>query len=216
MQKACRGMFTMARAILVTSGGVGHSWLSPYHGLRHHFFMPDLAIQVRRARPSDAAAFARIMSHPEVYPGLLQLPMNDEAFWRTRLETSTAAGSNVLSLVAERAGQVVGTAGLHPAAELRRRHCGHIGISVDPHAQRLGVASALMQAMCDYADQWAQIWRIELTVFTDNLGAIALYEKFGFGIEGTHRAYAMRHGAYADVHAMARLRAQPPVLRVTT
>jgi L-phenylalanine/L-methionine N-acetyltransferase len=209
-------MIPTAPAILVTSDDMGHSWLSPYHVWAITFFMSELDILVRRARPSDAAAFARIMSHPEVYPGLLQLPMNDEAFWRTRLETSTAASSNVLSLVAEHNCQVVGTAGLHPAVELRRRHCAHIGISVDPPAQRQGVASALMQAMCDYADQWAQIWRIELTVFTDNLGAIALYEKFGFCIEGTHRAYAMRHGVYADVHAMARLRAQPPTLAAAT
>jgi L-phenylalanine/L-methionine N-acetyltransferase len=209
-------MICVADAILVTSRCVGHSWLSPYHAFfQRPSFMSDATIQVRRARLGDAAAFARIMSHPEVYPGLLQLPMNDEAFWRARLETSTAANSNVLSLVAERAGQVLGTAGLHPAEQLRRRHCGHIGISVDPAAQHQGVGSALMQAMCDYADQWAQIWRIELTVFTDNASAIALYQKFGFQHEGTHRAYAMRHGVYVDAHAMARVRAQPPALLVS-
>jgi L-phenylalanine/L-methionine N-acetyltransferase len=174
--------------------------------------MPETTLHVRRARPSDAAAFAAIMAHPEVFPGLLQLPMSDEAYWRNRLETSTAAASDVLSLVAERDGRMVGSAGLHPAPQLRRRHCAHIGISVAPTAQRSGVGTALMQAMCDYADNWAQILRVELTVFTDNTGAIALYQRFGFRIEGTQRAYAMRHGVFADVHAMARLHPQPPVL----
>ena len=69
-----------------------------------------------------------------------------------------------------------------------------------------------MQALCDYADGWAQLLRLELTVFTDNARAIALYECFGFRVEGTHRAYAMRRGVYADVHAMARLHPQPPVV----
>ena len=54
--------------------------------------------------------------------------------------------------------------------------------------------------------------RIELTVYTDNARAIALYEKSGFVHEGTHRAYALRHGRFVDAHAMARLHPDPPLL----
>lgn len=54
------------------------------------------------------------------------------------------------------------------------------------------------------------VFRLELTVFTDNERAIALYRKFGFEAEGTHRAYALRDGRYADVLAMARLRPKSP------
>jgi L-phenylalanine/L-methionine N-acetyltransferase len=173
--------------------------------------MQDARPNVRRAQPSDAADFARIMGDPEVFPGLLQLPMSSEAMWRKRLEDGAAATLGDLPLVAELAGRVVGSAGLHFAPQLRRRHCAHIGISVEPAAQRQGVGSVLMQAMCDYADNWAHVLRLELTVFTDNVGAIALYERFGFRLEGTHHAYALRHGVYVDVHAMARLHPKPPV-----
>ena len=69
-----------------------------------------------------------------------------------------------------------------------------------------------MQALCDYADNWAQLLRLELTVFTDNDRALALYERCGFVHEGTHRAYALRHGVYADVFSMARLHPRPPGL----
>ena len=69
-----------------------------------------------------------------------------------------------------------------------------------------------MQAVCDYADGWAQILRIELTVFVDNAGAIALYQRFGFRHEGRHVAFAMRQGAYHDVLSMARLHPKPPQL----
>lgn len=34
---------------------------------------------------------------------------------------------------------------------------------------------------------------------------IALYEKFGFEVEGTHHRYAFRGGEYTDAHSMARV-----------
>ncbi len=175
--------------------------------------MPDVAtITVRRARPGDAAAFARIMGDPEVYPGLMQVPLPSEEQWHARLQSAGSPDAPDLQIVAEIDGRVVGSAGLHPQPRQRRRHVAMLGISVAPEAQRRGVGRALMQAMCDYADGWAQILRIELSVFTDNTRAIALYRGFGFRIEGTHRGYAMRHGVYTDVHSMARLHPQPPAL----
>ncbi len=170
---------------------------------------PD-AIDVRRASPDDAPAFARLMGDPEVFANLMQLPLPSADQWRQRL--ATPAGPDHLHAVAVRGGDVVGSAGLHPVERLRRRHCAMLGISVARSAQGQGVGTALMQALCDYADHWAQILRIELTVFTDNERAIALYQRFGFRIEGTHRGYALRHGRYDDVLAMARLHPRPPTL----
>jgi len=48
--------------------------------------------------------------------------------------------------------------------------------------------------------------RLDLRVYVDNEPAIALYNKFGFEIEGTHRLFAYRNGEYVDAHVMARLR----------
>jgi len=170
-----------------------------------------MSITIRRAVPKDASAFARIMGDPAVYPGLMQLPYTDEEIWRVRLAENLAPGKTDLALAAELNGDVVGTAGLHPAgAHLRRRHVLLLGISVAPQAQRKGVGSALMAAMCDYADRWSGALRIELNVYSDNLGAIALYRKFGFAVEGTHRGYALRDGAYVDSLSMARLHPNPP------
>jgi len=52
------------------------------------------------------------------------------------------------------------------------------------------------------------VTRIEIEVYTDNVPAIALYEKHGFVVEGTCRNYAFRDGRYVDAHVMARLRPQ--------
>ena len=174
--------------------------------------MPAPAILVRRARPADAVDITRVMSHADVCGNLLQLPLPSEELWRSRIEAMGSSVGNDVLMVAEQGGQVVGSAGLHPQAQLRRRHAAMLGISVDPAAQGQGVGHALMQALCSYADDWAQILRLELTVFTDNARALALYRRFDFRLEGTHRAYALRNGVYADVHCMARLHPRPPVL----
>ncbi len=170
-----------------------------------------LPITLRRAGAGDAEAFARMMGEPEVFPGLMQMPYADAAFWRTRLDDAAAAGKVDLHLVAERGGAVVGSAGLHPASSSpRRRHAMHLGISVAREHQGQGVGHALMGALCDYADRWAGVLRIELTVYADNQRAIALYRRHDFVVEGRHRGYGLRDGVYVDVLAMARLHPHPP------
>ena len=170
-------------------------------------------IVIRRPRPEDAAAVAATMGDPSVLPGLLQLPYPTDAMWKKRIEEMPAGPTSAeLFIVAERGGVVVGNAGAHPPVHVRRSHTAGIGMAVAPHAQRQGVGTALMAALIDWADNWAQLLRLELTVYTDNQTAIALYTKFGFEPEGTHRAYALRNGVYVDALCMARLHPNPPRL----
>ena len=171
---------------------------------------------VRRATVNDAAAFARIMGDPAVYPGLMQMPHTNEEIWRARLAESSAPGKIDVTFAADRGGEVVGTAGLHPVGPaLRRRHAMTLGLSVAAAAQGQGVGSALMQAMCDYADRWMAVLRLELTVYTDNARAIALYRRFGFEVEGRHRGYALRDGRFVDALSMARFHPAPPAIETT-
>jgi putative acetyltransferase len=177
--------------------------------------MSVATITVRRAITADAAAFARIHGDVSVLANLMQLPYTSEEVWAQRLadmNMPSKAGQDLL-LVADRDADVVGTAGLHAAGpQVRRRHAMYVGLSVAREAQEQGVGTALMQALVDYADRWAHVLRLELTVYVDNARAIALYRKFGFEVEGTHRAYALRDGAYVDALFMARLHPNPPTL----
>ena len=176
--------------------------------------IPNQPLTIRRAGPGDAAAFARILGDPEVLPQLMQLPYTSEAIWRTRLADNDTPGRIDLQLVAERGGVVVGSAGLHPVGPAtRRRHAMMLGISVAREAQGQGVGKALMQALCDYADRWAQVLRLELDVYADNARAIALYRQFGFEIEGRHPGYALRDGEYVESISMGRLHPNPPSIR---
>ena len=113
-------------------------------------------------------------------------------------------GPGVLAFVD---GEIAGTAGLHPVGKSpRREHARMLGMTVASRHQGMGVGNTLMEALIGLADKWLPVTRIELTVFTDNERAIALYRKFGFEIEGTHKAYALRDGKYVDTYAMARIR----------
>jgi putative acetyltransferase len=155
------------------------------------------------------------MADDAVYPSLLQTPYPSEERWRKMLEGHDAPGNADLTLVAVADDHVVASASLHGAGpNVRRRHVAGLGISVASQAQGQGIGAALMEALTDYADNWGHLLRIELTVYTDNLRAIKLYQKFGFREEGVQRAYALRDGAYVDVLAMARLHPKPPQLPV--
>jgi len=160
------------------------------------------AIVVRRAETRDAAAIARIFDAPSAIAGTLQLPYPSPDAWARRLAETP---ENDYVLVAEVAGEVVGNLGLHPVSKSpRRRHVGTLGMAVRDDFQRRGVGSALLAAAIDLADNWIGYARLELTVYTDNAAAIALYRNFGFELEGTARQYALRDGEFVDALMMAR------------
>ncbi len=162
-------------------------------------------ITIRRAEPSDAEAFAKIFSGPKVIWGSLQVPFPSVETWRKRLAESP---EGLYGLVACTDGEVVGQLTLHTFPNRpRRRHAGGIGMAVRDDWQGKGIGTALMQAAIDLADNWINLSRLELEVYTDNEPAIRLYKKFGFGIEGTGVRADFRDGQFADIHMMARLRA---------
>ncbi len=161
-------------------------------------------VTVRHAEVGDAEAFHRIMTAPRVVAGTLQLPL--QTVERTRkFLAEPPDGSYVLVAVAE--GEVIGNLDprTHPHSP-RRSHVGEIGMAVHDNWQGKGKGTALMEAALDLADNWLNLERIELKVYTDNAAGRALYEKFGFEIEGTHRRYAFREGQYVDAYSMARIK----------
>ena len=164
-----------------------------------------MKIVIRHAEPDDYEELHRIFSGPRVIEGTLQLPLPSAEMWRKRI---SAKPESVYALVACVEGEVVGdlTLETHPT-RWRRRHVGEIGMAVRDDWQGKGIGSALMEAALDLADNWLGLSRIELNVYTDNERGIALYEKFGFEVEGTHRHYAFRNGEYLDAYSMARVRA---------
>jgi putative acetyltransferase len=162
----------------------------------------NAGLVIRAARPDDCEAVAALCNLPRYRWGTLRLPHQSPEETRKWIE---ARPGGHLTLVAELNGRIVGNGGLG-RFEGRRAHAGLIGMGVHDDFQGRGIGTALLREILEAADNWLGLKRIELTVYIDNAPAIALYERHGFEVEGTQRAFAFREGAFVDAYAMARLR----------
>jgi putative acetyltransferase len=161
-------------------------------------------VVIRRAEPEDYEGICAAFDAEECYAGTLQTPYPSKDVWRKRLAEFAQTDFMLVACVD---GKIVGHAALNVVGKSpRRAHAMHLGMTVNRDFHGQGIGTALMKALLDLADGWLPVFRIELTVFTDNERAIALYRKFGFEVEGTHRSYALRAGQYVDTLSMARLR----------
>ncbi len=160
-------------------------------------------LSVRALRVSDAEAVTELMNLPGYRAGTLRPPFQSLDAVRKRMESPSPGA---LNLVVELDGRIVANAGMN-RFEGRRQHAANIGMGVHDDFTGRGIGTFLMAAMLDAADNWHDIKRMELTVYTDNDAAIRLYEKFGFEKEGLFKSFGYRDGHYVDAYTMARLRA---------
>lgn len=162
---------------------------------------PPPGLVIRAVRPHDAEGIALMQDLPGFRWGTLRVPHPSPEDVRGWIERKPPGD---ISLVAVAAAQVVGHAGLERMVG-RRAHAGRIGLGVHDAWVGKGVGTALLRAVVDQAERWLGLRRLELSVFADNMPAVALYRRFGFEVEGTHRAHALRDGRYVDTFTMARI-----------
>jgi putative acetyltransferase len=164
-----------------------------------------MTITIRRAEPGDFEGIQKIYSGPKVIWGTLQLPYPSIEAWRKRMEEQPE-GSYKLAAITEN-NDIVGDLTIHTFPNSpRRRHAGGIGMAVRDDYQGKGVGTALLKAALDMTDNWLNLRRVELQVYSDNQPAVHLYQNFGFIIEGTLVGYAYRAGQFVDVYSMARFK----------
>lgn len=168
--------------------------------------MATADVVIRRVEPDDADALRDTMTGERAYTGTMQLPYPSRREWRQRLAEPPEGIFVLVACADDEAGEVVGSLALETnPSRPRRRHVATLGMSVRDDWQGRGVGTALMRAAVELADDWLQVTRLELSVYTDNEPALALYRRFGFEVEGTKRRDVFRAGEYVDLHLMARL-----------
>ncbi len=148
-----------------------------------------------------------MMNLPGFLWGTTRIPFETSEDVRSRLEKGLPGGRRLVAVVD---GEVIGNAALERLTG-RRAHVGRIGMGVHDDWVGRGIGTELMAALVDLADNWLALRRLELEVNADNLPALALYRRFGFEIEGTHRGHIFRLGQFIDGYSMARLKHQPSI-----
>lgn len=159
--------------------------------------------EIRHILPDDLEAVHEILLSQSVLDGSMRLP--NQTIEATRIRTEARPGIYVF--VALKGPDLVGFIELETYPNFpRHRHVGDINlIAIHEKYQGKGVGRALMNAIIDLADNWLNLKRLSLEVWTTNSNAIRLYENCGFSIEGTHPAYVFTNGGYGDAHIMGRV-----------
>jgi len=107
--------------------------------------------------------------------------------WSETMLEDSLYDSNASFIVAEdEEGNILGYAGLHAVLDE-----GYIdNIAVEEAARRHGVASALLDVFCRFAE--VNLAFLTLEVRKSNAAAIALYEKHGFQMAGLRKGFYQR------------------------
>jgi ribosomal protein S18 acetylase RimI-like enzyme len=163
--------------------------------------------QVRLARRADARAWHA-----------LQQGIYDEGRWfvgdgpvsERALADRLQFGDEQRGAVwlAERSGELVGWCEATRLQSRRLEHVAMLTVAVAAGSRRTGVGSALLVE----AEAWALRWgvrKLSLHVRAGNAGALALYRKRGFEVEGVERAQVRTDVGFEDNLIMAKHLAGP-------
>ncbi|WP_230530597.1 GNAT family N-acetyltransferase [Microvirga roseola] len=159
-------------------------------------------IIIRATRPDDCEGIAALGDLPGYRRGTLRLPYQTPEATRKWIENNPPGNP---SLTVECKGRIIGNGGFE-RLQGRRAHVAYLGMGLHDDFRGRGIGSRLLRELIMIADDWLNLKRIELTVYVDNAPAIALYKRNGFEIEGTHKAFAFREGAFVDAYGMARVK----------
>ncbi len=159
---------------------------------------------IRAVAESDHEAIHEILTSPHVLAGTMRVPF--AGLHQTKERLSPRVGT--YQIVAQADQGVVGFGELitepeHP----RHSHIGDLNmVATRVESLGQGVGRALTEALIDLAENWLNLKRLSLVVFSDNKQAIHLYESLGFQVEGTMPRFGYGNGAWMDAIMMGRLR----------
>ncbi len=99
-------------------------------------------------------------------------------------------------------GEIVSSLSFSAGSRPRIQHTGEFGMSVRKEFWGLGIGSAMLDTLIEWARASGIIFKINLRVRTDNQRAIKLYERKGFVREGTISKEILLDSKYYDHHWM--------------
>ena len=163
------------------------------------------AIEIREIQDADASAYIELLQRLDRESTFLLWEPGERTITveALRAHMQTVDRTQRLHLLATCDDQLVGFLVCIRGAVRRLRHRCDFTMAVASEHQRKGVGAGLLRATEDWAIANG-IRRIELTVMSHNLGAIALYEKAGFVLEGVKRGAIQVDDAPVDECVMGK------------
>lgn len=163
--------------------------------------MAKSQVQIRRSRATDAESLCDSINS-----------VAREKCWlatadgftpeQTRAFLKFVTDHSLSQVVAVANGVVVGWCDIVPKGPRGFSHVAALGMGVRREWRRQGVGRRLLEECLSLA-RTTGVEKIELEVFTDNEGAILLYESYGFTREGVKSRARKLEGRYQDVLLMA-------------
>ncbi len=106
--------------------------------------------------------------------------------------------------------KVVGMLGMHEEARDRFKHRISLGMNILRTHWGRGGGRLLLEAAIDHFNSVEALTKLELEVRSDNIGAIALYKKLGFQVEGELRNHFLVDSTYHSAYRMAIIKNNSP------
>jgi RimJ/RimL family protein N-acetyltransferase len=156
---------------------------------------------IREANQKDAKAIKRIVNSvaSEKY---YVVPDSSREDWHETIREIKSR--NGLTIVAEIDDKTVGMAYLARGKFEKNRHVAFLGITILKEHRRVGIGTAMMNYLIEWAKKQEGLEKISLDVFSTNEPAINLYRKLGFEVEGTSKRQYKIEGEYVDEVTMGK------------
>ena len=173
---------------------------------------PTPAISVRPARPADARSFLEAYRAVAAERRFIQTERVTGTVRSYRRRFRRSWDERGAHLVAVDGGRVVGSLSIARDDQPAVRHVATLGMFVVASHRGRRVGTELMRGAMRWAGEHG-IERVELTVYPNNEGALALYRAFGFVEEGRLVRHAKKSYGYEDEILMARWLGPEPLAR---
>lgn len=164
-------------------------------------------MQIRLADPDDASAIIEFLNVLYLETDYMLFEAGEFTMTaeqqRQQIVTRAKEGTGVILLCVQDA-KIVGILFGMRSHLKRIHHILYLVLGVLSQWHRQGIGYRLMTEVTDWAQSHA-IGRMELNVDVRNTGAIELYEKMGFQVEGLRRRARRFGDLFVDEHTMGRL-----------
>jgi len=162
------------------------------------------SIEIRTATFDDCEALRRFATDlfAERLPGIYTRPAPTAEVERAFVASRLGPGNSTL-IVAVLGSRVVGLLDFLGGTYPEDAHTGEFGLSVACDFRGQGIGSALVAALMDWASVHG-IRRVEAHAWSNNPGAMRLYERLGFVAESVRHAAIASDGQLLDVVVLVR------------